>query len=76
MTVADLLELLKSQDPDARVVVHAHESRLDDLLEARAIAVDRFHHAADEWWQGDLEAVSDGGDPAVALLSKRGLCAP
>jgi hypothetical protein len=68
MTVAELIALLKSEDPTACVVVRGYEDGYDDVdgLERITIAP----NADTNEWDGAFELSADG-EAAVFLVSRR-----
>ncbi len=51
MKVADLIEFLNRQDPEALVVVDGYEDGLDDDVSVVAAPIELNVHE-DEWWNG------------------------
>jgi hypothetical protein len=51
MKVAELIEFLNLQDPEALVVVDGYEDGLDDDVSVVAVPIELNAHE-DEWWNG------------------------
>ncbi len=51
MNVAELIDILKRQDPEALVVVDGYEAGLDDEIRVTAQGIELNAHA-DEYWNG------------------------
>lgn len=64
MKVAELIEFLKLQDPDALVVVDGYENGLDDDVSVMASAIELNVHD-DEWWFGRHDTANASSTAAV-----------
>lgn len=70
MTVAELIEQLKKQPSNARVVVEGYEDGFDDLVEVKEILLELNHY--EEWYYGEHEKSKDGnGESAIYLKGNR-----
>jgi hypothetical protein len=64
MKVAELIEFLNLQDPEAIVVVDGYEDGLDDDVSAVAAPIELNVHE-DEWWNGRQDTANDSSKAAV-----------
>lgn len=64
MNVCELIERLRSYDPNARVVVTGYESGYDDIFEIKLITIAPVVDV--EEWEGEFDD-SDDGETAVYL---------
>ena len=71
MTVAEIIEMLKSYAPETRVVVQGYEDGYDDIASVRLVAIKT--NANPEWYYGQHGDAGDGVDgveQAVLLFSR------
>ena len=64
MKVAELIEFLNLQDPEAIVVVDGYEDGLDDDVSAVAAPIELNVHE-DEWWNGRHDTANASSKAAV-----------
>jgi hypothetical protein len=66
MKVSELIDLLRAQPPERRVVLRGYEQGYADIsgLRERAIRLD----ANAEWWNGPHEAAESGDELAVEIV--------
>jgi len=69
MTVAELIEKLRTFPGDRRVVVPGYEYGVDDIEDPVVVNVERI--AEDQRWIGPHVIAREGGEPAVLIVDKR-----
>ncbi len=69
MTVAELIEKLKAENPSARVVVRGYEDGFDDIDGIERIAI--VPNAEAKEWEGTFEVSVGCGEASVFLVSRR-----
>ena len=70
MTVAQLIEYLRTQAPDTRVVVAGYEGGYNDLTLLKTLRLQP--DARTEWWYGQHDD-TETGEPALLLAGENRL---
>lgn len=70
MKVKELIDILKSKDPEARVVVNGYEQGYADLASLRDLPLKLNHNTED--YNGPHEQAENGEEDEVAVLIPRG----
>lgn len=69
MTVQELIEILKQQDPDKRVIVHGYEGGFHDVEGLKFIPIKLNEWSS--WYYGPHEQTEDEEAIEIALLVER-----
>jgi hypothetical protein len=75
MKVKDLLELLKTQNPEMKIVVDGYEGGFDELDSIKHVCItenpDKKKDPKNLWWLGDYEECIFSGTEETAILLPR-----
>lgn len=65
MKVSELIEILKTHNPDALVVVSGYESGFNDLNAIEIVRISKVEDSA--WYDGNYQSYDDSDINAVSL---------
>jgi hypothetical protein len=76
MTVKELINRLKDEDPDMRVVVDGYESGFDEFEKMFQVFMKpnprkNDPEKDDKWWEGEFKETTDDEATEIALLLPR-----
>lgn len=71
MKVKELIDLLKTEDPEMKVMVTGYECGYDELEEIVKVGIVKNLKKGDKWWEGEFHEAPINHSQETALLLPR-----